>query len=162
MCYVAAIPWIIAGIAAVGSVASSMAANKAADAQAKAYGEQNKVLQEEIADRTGNELNERARAARRERAAARVAASESGINLGSNSFLAMLQTSEINQGMDSGLIVRNEKTQQRARQAQYKSNLAGLTKKTGLGIALDATASGASAYMGAGGNMFMGRQPGRG
>ena len=162
MCYVAAIPWIIAGIAAVGSIATNMAANKAADRQAKAFAQQNEIAQEEIADRHGNELNERARAARRERAAARVAASESGINLGSNSFLAMLQTSEINQAIDSGLIVRNERTQQRARQAQYKSNLAGLTKKTGLGIALDAFSSGASAYMGAGGNLYMGRQPGRG
>lgn len=162
MCWVAAIPWVIAGIAAVGSIATNMAANKAADRQADAYEAQNRILQEEIADRTGNELNERARAARRERAAARVAASESGINLGSNSFLAMLQTSEINQAMDSGLIVRNEKTQQRARVAQHKSNLAGLTKKTGLGIALDATSAGAGAYMGAGGKMYMGRQPGRG
>lgn len=161
MCAVA-IPIIMAGLAVVSSIAMNRAANKAADAQAKAYGEQNAILQEEIADRTGNELNERARIARRERAAARVAASESGINLGSNSFLAMLQTSEINQSIDSGLIVRNEKTQQRARQANYKSNLAGLTKKTGLGIALDAAAAGTGSYINSGGQMFFGRQPGRG
>ena len=157
-----AVSIIMVGLAVVGSVAQNRAANKAADRQAKAYAEQNDILMEEISDRQGNELNERARAARRERAAARVAASESGINLGSNSFLAMLQASEISESIDSGLILHNEKTQQRARRAQFKSNLAGLSKKDGLGIAIDAVSAGASAYMGSGGQMYMGRQPGRG
>jgi len=152
----------IAAIAVVASIDQSRQANKAADRQAKAYNEQNRLLQEEIADQHGNELNERARAARRERAAARVASSEAGINLGSNSFMAMLQSSEINQGIDSGLIVRNEKTRQRSRDAQYRSNLSQLTKKTGLGIALDAAGAGVGAYAGAGGQFYMGRQPGRG
>lgn len=162
MCAVAAIPWIIAGIAAIGSVESNKQANRAARNQANALAIQNNVQQQEIADQTGNQVNERLRAARRERAAARVSASESGINLGSGSFLAMLQSSEVNQSIDSGLILRNGSTAQRARDAQYRSNLATLTKKTGLGIALDAVGAGVSAYYGAGGTGYFGRQPGRG
>lgn len=162
MCSPTVIPWIIAGIAAVGTVIEMRQANKAAERQANALAIQSQGKQEEIADQAGNELNERARAARRERAAARVASSESGINLGSGSFLAMLQASEISESIDSGLILRGERVQQRAREAEYRSNLSQLTRHTGLGIALGAFQSGASAYYGAGGKSYMGRQPGRG
>lgn len=153
---------MLAAAAIIGSVSSNRAANKAADRQTRALEGQNQLQADEIADQQGQELDERARAARRERASARVSASESGINLGSNSFLAMLQTSEIQQSMDSGLILRNERNAQRGRQARHSSNLAGIQKKTGLGIALDATQAGTSAYLGAGGKTYMGRQPGRG
>jgi hypothetical protein len=51
-------------------------------------------------------MTERARAARRERASMRSAGAESGINMGSNSFLAGLQTSVLNQYSDQGLILR--------------------------------------------------------
>lgn len=162
MCAVAAIPWVIAGVMAVGTVIEMKNQNKQATAQANALAIQNQVAQQEIADQNGQQINERARAARRERAAARVAASESGINLGSNSFLAMLQSSEVNQSIDSGLILHNEKVQQRSRQAQYNSNLAGITKNTGLGIAVGGATAFAQGYFGAGGNPYFGRQPGRG
>lgn len=153
---------IMAVVAAGASIAQNVAANKAAKRQANALDEQNQIQADEISDQKGVELNERARAARRERAAARVSASEAGINLGSNSFLAMLQTSEINQSMDSGLILKNERNTQRARQASHKSNMAGIQMKTGLGIALDATAAGTGAYFQAGGKAYLGRRPGRG
>jgi hypothetical protein len=152
----------MAAVAIVGAVMADKAANKAADQQTKALEHQNQLRADEIADSQGEQLTERTRAARRERAAARVSAAESGINLGSNSFLAMLQTSEINQSIDSGLILKNESNMQRARQAQHASNLAGIQKKTGLGIALDATQAGVQAYMGAGGQTYMGSKPGRG
>ena len=156
----AAVPWIMAGLSVAVSVAGNIAANEAADRQADAYNQQSAIRAEEISDQKGAELDERARAARRERAAARVSASESGINLGSNSFLAMLQTSEINQSIDSGLILKNEKIQQRARVAETNSLLAGITKKTGLGIALDATQAGVQGYFGAGGKSYLGKRPG--
>lgn len=152
----------LAAVAVIGSVATNMAMNSAADAQAAALEEQNEIVADEISDSMGQELNERARAARRERAAARVSASEAGINLGSNSFLAMLQTSEVNQSIDSGIILKNNENAQRGRQARHKSNLAGIQKKTGLGIALDATTTGANTYIGSGGQKYFGRQPGRG
>lgn len=145
-------PVLLLVMAVGASIAQNVAANRAAKRQANALDEQNQIQADEIADQQGVELNERARAARRERAAARVSASEAGINLGSNSFLAMLQTSELNQSIDSGLILKNERNAQRARQARHKSNMAGIQMKTGLGIALDATAAGANAYIGAGGS----------
>jgi type II secretory pathway component HofQ len=162
MCWVAAIPWIVAGIAAVGSYEQNKAQNRAIKNQQKALAVQNQVRQDEINQQTGNEVNEIARAARRERAAARVAASESGINLGSGSFLAMLQESSVNQSINSGLTLKNGANAQRARDASYRSNLAALVTKSGLGIALDAVGSGVSAYYGAGGTGYFGRQPGRG
>lgn len=152
----------IAAVMAVGSIANNIAGNKAADAQAKAINAQGEIRSEEIADAAGADLDERARAARRERAAARVAASESGISLGSNSFLAMLQASEIDQSIDSGLMLKNQRNQQRANTAEVKSSLAGIQKKTGLGIALDAGIAGVNGYQAAGGKLYMGRQPGRG
>lgn len=162
MCSPAAIPWVFAGIAAVGTVIQMRAENKAAERQANALAIQNSVKQGEIADQHGNEINEVARAARRERAAARASASEAGINLGSNSFLAMLQSSEVNESINTGLILHDEKTQQKAREAEYQSNLSQLTRHTGLGIALGAIGSGVSAYYGAGGKSYFGRQAGRG
>lgn len=152
----------LAAVSVIGSVATNMAANNAADAQAAALEEQNAIQADEIRDAMGQELNERARAARRERASARVSASEAGINLGSNSFLAMLQTSEVNQAIDSGIILKNNSNAQRARQARHESNLAGIQKKTGLGIAIDATQAGAGTYFASGGKKHFGRKPGRG
>jgi hypothetical protein len=152
----------IAAVMAVGSIAGNIAGNRAADAQEDAINAQGEIRSEEIADATGADIDERARAARRERAAARVAASESGISLGSNSFLAMLQASEIDQSIDSGLMLKNQRNQQRANTAEVKSSLAGIQKKTGLGIALDAGIAGVSGYKAAGGKLYMGRQPGRG
>ena len=159
MCYVQI---AMVAIAVIGSVMQNKAANKAADRQTAALEHQNQIRADEISEQQGHELTERTRAARRERAAARVSAAESGVNLGSNSFLAMLQTSEINQSIDSGLILKNESNMQRARQAQHASNLAGIQKKTGLGIAIDAAQAGAQAYMGSGGKTYLGNNPGRG
>lgn len=151
-----------AAISIIGSVAANQAQNSAARRQAAAIESQSAVRADEIRAAQGQELDERARAARRERAAARVSASESGINLSSNSFLAMLQTSEINQSIDSGLILKNEKTQQRARVAETNSLLAGIHQKTGLGIALDATQAGVQGYFAGGGKPYLGKKPGKG
>lgn len=153
---------VLAIVSIVGSVAQNRAANKAAGRQTAALERQNQLVADEISEAQGQELNDRAREARRQRAAARVSSSESGINLGSNSFLAMLQTSELNQSIDSGLILRNENNQQRARQAQHASNLASIQKKTGAGMALDAAVAGSSTYVNSGGKLYMGKRPGRG
>lgn len=157
-----AVSIVMAAVAVIGSVAQNRAANKAAERQTRAIEHQNQIQADQISQAQGQELDERARAARRERAAARVSASEAGINLGSNSFLAMLQTSELNQSIDSGLIVRNNENRQEARQAKTNSLLAGINKKTGLGIALDAASSGVQAYYGSGGQAYFGNNPGKG
>lgn len=102
---------VIGGLSAVQQYQQASATNKAIAAQDQARAD-------EIAKAAGNELTERARAARRERGAMRAAASEMGVNLAGGSFLAALQTSILNQYNDMGLIVQNERGQQRARAAQ--------------------------------------------
>jgi hypothetical protein len=151
-------------VLAVGaSIATNIAANKAAARQEKALNKANAIQAEQISDAAGVELDRRARQARQERAAARVAASESGINLGSNSFLALLQESEVNQSIDQSLILKEERNRQEARQSEYESRLSTIQKKTGLGILFDGAVAGISAYSAAGGNpKFLGKQPGRG
>lgn len=152
----------LAGLAATASVASSVAQNKANRAYEKALNEQNRLQQEEIRKRAGQELTERARQARRARSSARAAASAAGVNLGSNSFLAMLSTTDTNLTNDAGTVLYNERSQQAARQAEYVSQLSKIQYKTGLGIALDAATAGASAYFAAGGKKYLGKNPGKG
>lgn len=143
----------LAAVAAVASVANNVQQNKANKAYQKSLDKQNAVRQEEIRKQAGQELTERARAARRERGSARAAASAAGVNLDSNSFLAMLTTSEVAQTNDSGTILYNERAAQRARHAEYASMLSRIQYKTGLGIMFDAANAGAQAYFGAGGGM---------
>jgi hypothetical protein len=134
------------GLAVGTALFSSVQKNQEIKAQKKAVDVQNALQQKEIADQAGQELTERARAARRERGIMRASASESGINLGSNSFLAALQTSMLNQFNDQGLITQNEKNAQKARDASATSILAGLSAPNAFGTALQIGISGAGAY----------------
>jgi len=137
---------VMIGATVVSTAVSVYSQQESAKANTKAISEQNQVQADEIARATGNELHERARAARRERAMMRASASESGVNLGSGSFLAALQTSAQNQYNDMGLIVQNEKGQQRARQAQANSLMAGHRVPSALSSALTIGAAGAGSY----------------
>lgn len=109
----------------VSSAVGTVGQIQSGKAQAKAINRQNEIASEEIANAAGIELTERARAARREHGALRAAGSAAGINLEtSGSFLASLQTAAMNQGIDSGLVVYNERTRQRGRQAEANSAMA--------------------------------------
>jgi cobalamin biosynthesis Mg chelatase CobN len=119
--------------------------NKAAKAQVSAINQQNQIQADEISKQAGQQLTERAKAAYRERASMRAAAAESGINLGSGSFLAGLQTSAMNQDVDSGLVIYNERAKQRARSAQATSAMSQIQMDSGLSAALKIGLSGASA-----------------
>jgi hypothetical protein len=129
-------------VATVGQIGQYQSAK----AQVRAIDKQNEIQSQEIAEAAGVEMTERARAARRERGAMRAQGAESGINLGSNSFLAGLQTSVLNQYNDQGLILRNESNQQRARDAQAKSLMARIQVPTALSGALSIGAAGAQGY----------------
>lgn len=115
-------------------------------AQTRAINKQNEIQAQEIAEAAGLEMTERARAARRERGAMRAAGAESGINLGSNSFLAGLQVSAMNQYNDQGLILRNESNQQRARDASARSAAARIEMPTALTAALSIGSAGLQGY----------------
>ena len=135
---------VMIGATVVSTAVSVYSQQESAKANTKAISEQNQVQADEIARATGNELHERARAARRERAMMRASASESGVNLGSGSFLAALQTSAQNQYNDMGLIVQNEKGQQRARVANTRARMAHVP--SALSSALTIGAAGAGSY----------------
>lgn len=105
-------------ISGITTAASLVMQYQSAQSQARALGRQNQAQADEISRQAGLEMHERARAARRERAYARAAASEAGINLSSNSFLSALQTSYLNQYSDMGIIAMNERARQRARAAE--------------------------------------------
>lgn len=137
------------GLTVAATAASVAAQHQSAKAQTKAINEQNQVQADEIADAAGVELGERARAARRERASMRAAASESGVNLGSGSFIAALQTSISNQQNDMGLITANANNRQRARGAQAKSLMSQIQMPTAASAAFQIGAAGAGSYFNA-------------
>ena len=139
-------PTTLAVLSAVGTAVSIAGQHQSGKAQVKAINQQNEIQSQEIADAAGVEMTERARAARRERAALRASGAESGINLGSNSFLAALQTSVFNQFNDQGLILRNESNQQRARQAQAKSLVSQVQVPNALSAALSIGSAGIGTF----------------
>ena len=146
-------PTTIAVIAGITSAAGVVANNQAVSAQVRAVNQQNALRAEEISRAAGQQLSENAKAAYRERAAMRAAAAESGINLGSGSFLAALQSQAMSQYNEQGLIIHNERAQQRARQTEAESSVAHLQKDSLLSGALKVAGSAAMAYAGAGGKM---------
>lgn len=148
----------VVGVTLATTAASLASQRQQAKAQERATNEQNAIQADEIAKSAGVELGERARAARRERASMRASASESGINLGSNSFLAALQTSQMNQSNDMGLITQNERGQQRARQANARSLMSRIQMPTAASSAFALGAAGAGAYFNVGGQIKTGSQ----
>jgi hypothetical protein len=135
-------------LTAVSTGASMYGQRQSAKAQVSAINQQNKVQAEEIARKSGLEMTERAREARRERATARVLAGEAGINLGSGSFLATLQASAMNQYNDMGLIVQNEKSQQAARAVNARSMMSSVQMPSWGEIALGTGLAAGQAYIG--------------
>jgi hypothetical protein len=139
---------IMTGLAVASATVGYIGQKESGKAQVRAINEQNELQAQEIADAAGVKMTESARAARRERAAMRASGAESGINLGSNSFLDALQTSVINQYNDQGLILRNESNSQRARDAQARSLASQVRIPSGLEGALSIGAAGAGTYYG--------------
>lgn len=147
MCEPTTLAYIAIATATVGTAAGVISANQTANAQVKAINEANAIQSQQISEQAGQALSEEARAARRERAAQRAAASESGINLGSNSFLAALQASAINQFNNNGVILANEAGQQANRASQANSQLANISIDTFLSGGIKVAAAGAQSYM---------------
>lgn len=148
MCEPTTLAMIAVGLSATTAAVSAYSSRKTAKAQVSSIEAQNELEAEQIAESAGVELSERARAARRERGASRANASESGINLGSGSFLASLQTSLINQSNDMGLITRNADNQQKARQAKAQSAASSISMPSAASAAFSIGSSAASTYIG--------------
>jgi hypothetical protein len=128
--------WAMGAAGAVVAGAAAYSAKKTGEAQAKALGAANQTQADQISKAAGAKMMDNSREARRNAGEARASASEAGINLGSGSFLAVMQNSLFNESFDNGLVSYNEDGQQDARQSEYSSRLASINIPTTLGIGL--------------------------
>lgn len=130
----------MAAIGTAVTVASAAASQygqyQSAKAQVAAVNQQNELQAEQIAKAAGQEMSERARAARRERGQMRAAGSEMGVSIEGGSFLAALQQSAFNQYNDQGLISYNERNQQKQRHTNATSQMSSIQVPTALSAAL--------------------------
>lgn len=137
---------ILAATAVLGTAANTVAQIQQAKANNKALEQQSIQQAEEIKDQSEQKMLDRARAARRERADARVAGSESGINLGSGTFEALLADSLMQQANDNAVTSKNQRLSQKARVAQTRSNMAANGSPSILGAGLQIGAAGVQGY----------------
>lgn len=125
---------LAAGTAAVGDFAQ----NQMANANAKMINQQEAEQQNQISQQAGQQAGQLAMQARAQRAAAVAGASASGVNLGSNSVLGSLQTTNEQQANQMGLITQNLENQREASQTNAQSELdQKATSKTLLGSLTD-------------------------
>ncbi|MDE3106475.1 MAG: hypothetical protein KGK08_14990 [Acidobacteriota bacterium] len=140
-------PAIMVGMAVASTAMSAFAQHQQAAATGKAIEAQSAIQGQEISAAAGQQLNVSAENARAAKAQSIVAAGGAGVNLGSGSFLASLQTTNMNQANDAGLIMENEKNQQLSRVANTQSELySKASSPTFLGTALSSAVAGGSAY----------------
>lgn len=144
--------WAIAAVTAAAAVASDVQANKAAHNTEKVLKQQADQRAEQLADQAGQEMNQRAQAIRQARASARVSASGAGVNLGSGSFLAQLQSYDQQLDEAQGLQSKNLNDSIQANNSQLNASLSQLKFKTGLGMAMDGFQAGVSSYSAMGGS----------
>lgn len=140
-------PLVMGGIAAVSTIMNTVAESQQAHANASAIEGQEKLQQNQIAVAAGNEESNAAKEARAAQAQSIVAAGAAGINTGSNSFLASLQTTAMNASQQESVIQESEQNSEAGSIAQANSELAqSASSPTFIGGSLDAALSGASAY----------------
>lgn len=141
--------------ATAGTIAQGVAANKQAAATRQALEVQSQKQAEEIQDQATQKGFDRTVEGLKERARARVAASQSGINLASRSFEALLQDSVATETRDKDRIKVNASNAQEARIARTQAGLNQNASQSGLMIGLNAAISGGQAaytgYSAAGG-----------
>lgn len=154
MCIVVApvVAWTVAAVAAAAAVAEDVSANKAAKKQTKILQDQADLRAEQLSDQASQEMNARAAELRKATASARASASGAGINLGSGSFLAQLQSFDQQLDEAQGLQTKNLDDSIKANASQLNVSLSQITMKTGLGMAMDGFQAGASAYSAMGGS----------
>ena len=115
MCDALSIGLAISG--AVSSIGSTLAARSQGKASRKALTAQRQAEAEQQSDQAEEQLGQRIRAARRERARARVAAAEGGV--GGQSFALQLKDSLFQQDLDTANIQKNLAISGKAGQARF-------------------------------------------
>ena len=108
---------------------------------------QEKLQQNQIAEQAGNAQSTAAMEARQVQAQSIVAAGAVGINTGSNSFLASLQTTAMNASLQEQDIQESDQNSEAGNVAQTDTQLAeAASSPSALGAGLEIGVAGSSAY----------------
>lgn len=137
-------PTTLALIAIASAGVSAYAQNQSAKAQTEAMTAQAETERLEQSSATEEAMGQRIRAAREQRARARVAAGESGA-MGA-SFAAMVNQSIQDQSMDSALAAKNLAFQQRAVDDRLSTGLSQVRKVSAVEAGLSIGTAGMSGY----------------
>lgn len=138
----------LVGVSMITTAATAAAEKSQADAQANAISQQEQAQQNQITQAAGQQDTIAAQQARQARSQSIVAAGAAGVNLKSNSFMASLQTTTMNQAIEEQLIGLNAKNSSNASLAMANSELASkTTSPTFLGGALNTALAGSGAYI---------------
>lgn len=144
-------------VSALTTAASVAAEQSQAKAQAAVIQQQSQLRANQTAAVAGQQENQAAMKARAQEAYSVAAASSMGVSTGSNSFLASIQTTNMNQANEDGLITENEQNQQQANIAQTQSDLNSKASAPSLfGGLLSTALAGTSGYMKGGGTFGSG------
>lgn len=135
------------GASVATTTASIVAQSQEASRNAALIQGQEKLQQNQIAVAAGNQESNAAQEARAAQAQSIAAAGAAGINTGSNSFLASLQTTAMNASMFENVIQESEQNSEAGSVAEANTQLAtAASSPTFLGAGLEIGVSGASAY----------------
>lgn len=132
-------------LAVAGTAATLVTQSVAADAQNKAIGQQLQTSYNESAAATVAEENDHMRAARKEQARIKVAAGESGLQLG-GSIEQLLLDSQMQTGQANARSLSNLETANNAARAQATSMYSQVEKPSLLGAGLQLASAGVSGY----------------
>jgi hypothetical protein len=138
-------PTTLAIIGAASAAASVVTQIQTAQAQNKAIGQQLQTTYNENALASAAEQNERLRAARKEQSRIKVAAGESGLQLG-GSIEQMLMDSQMQTAMANQRTVTNTELADNSAAAQANSQYSQVSEPTLLGAGLQIANGGFSGY----------------
>jgi hypothetical protein len=139
-------PVLLAVVAAAQATASVVSQTKAANAQNAAIAQQTQASYNQEAVAQAAQENDRMRAARKEQARIKVAAGESGLQLGSGSIEAMLLDNQMQTGLANERIALNTSNQMASTQAEANRMYSNVQKPTLLGAGLQIASAEASGY----------------
>jgi hypothetical protein len=134
--------------ATIASTAASMTAQtEEASRNAALIQGQETLQQNQISQQAGHAESDAAQEARAAQATSIAAAGAAGINIGSNSFVASLQTTAMNASTQEQAITESEQNSEQGSEAQANTQLAtSASSPTFMGAGLNVALSGASAY----------------
>lgn len=139
---------VMGSITAASAAVSTIAAKQQASAQAATIQAQSQLRANQTRAAAGQQMEQAAMKARQQQAQSVAAASAAGVNVGSNSFMESMQTTNMNQANESGLILEQDQNQQQANIAETQSLLnSEASSPTFVGGALDIGLAGAGGVM---------------